>query len=93
MTGCAATLVNDGVVIVGFVILVITIALEAPALKGICGTDAERVSVLGVRALRSWPKKLTLGVDGIVTAGRPKSLVGVGILAVDPTNGVVIARV
>ena len=92
MTGCAATLVDDGVENVGFVILVVTEAIDAPAFKGICGTDAERVSELGVKALTSLPKKLTFGVDGIVAVGWPKSLVGVGILAADPTNGVVIGR-
>jgi hypothetical protein len=93
VTGCAATLVDDGVENVGFVILVVTEAIDAPAFKGICGTDAERVSEPGVIALSSLPKRFTFGVGGIVAAGWPKSLVGVGILDVDPTNGVVIGRV
>jgi hypothetical protein len=54
-----ATLVNDGVEKVGFVILVVTIEFDVPALKEICGTNDERVSELGVKGLRSWPKKLS----------------------------------
>jgi hypothetical protein len=93
LTGCAATLVDEDVENVGFVILVFNKTFDAPAFKGICGTDAERVSGLGVNTLGSLPKRFTFGVDGIVTAGWPKSLVGVGILDVDPTNGVVMGRV
>ncbi len=73
--------------------LVVTMEFDAFAFKRICGMNAERVSVLGVKALSSLPKRLTFGVNGIVAAGWPKSLVGVGILAVDPINGVVIVRV
>ena len=68
MTDGVATPVNGGVKNVGFGVLVVTVAFDAPPLKGIYGTDAERVSKLGVMALRSWPKKLTFGVAGIVPA-------------------------
>ncbi len=73
--------------------LIVTMAFDASAFKGICGMDAERVSVLGVKALSSLTKRLTFGLNGIVADGWPKSLVGVGILAVDLINGVVIVRV
>ena len=48
MTGCA--LVNEGVENIGFVILFVTMTFDAVVFKGICGTDAERVSVPGVIA-------------------------------------------
>jgi hypothetical protein len=93
VTGCAATLVDDDVKNIAFFRLVVTKAFDAPAFKRICGTNAERVSELGVKTLSSLPKRFTFGVDCIVAAGWPKSLVGVGILDVDPTNGVVIGIV
>ncbi len=68
-------------------------AFDVSAFKGICSTDAECVSVLGVKALSSMPKRVTFGVNVTVAAGSPKSLVGVDILAVGPTNGVVSVRV
>jgi hypothetical protein len=55
VTGFAATLVNDGVENIGFVVLVVTKKLNAPAFKGICGTDVERVSELVVKALSTVP--------------------------------------
>jgi hypothetical protein len=91
VTGYA--LVNYGLENIGFVILVVTMAFDVSAFKGICSTDAECVSVLGVKALSSMPKRVTFGVNVTVAAGSPKSLVGVDILAVGPTNGVVSVRV
>ncbi len=54
MTGCA--LINHGVENIGFGILVVTMTFDPSAFKGICGTDAERVSVPDVIALSSLPK-------------------------------------
>ncbi len=48
MTGCA--LVNESVENIGSVILFVTMTFDAVVFKGICGTDAERVSLPGVIA-------------------------------------------
>ncbi len=50
----SVTLVSGGVENVGFVMLVVALTFDAPALRGIFGTDAERVNEpRGVKALRS----------------------------------------
>ena len=69
VNNCAAALVNGGVEDVRFVTLFVEITFDALVLRGMCGTDVERVNDLGVKALRTRVKRPTLGVDDTVTAG------------------------
>lgn len=92
--GCGTVLAINGVENLGLTVLAV---VTLPAFVGICGADVERFKELpGVKTLlarlRTIPRIPTEGVSGVVTVDWAKSLVGVGILDVDATDGVITVK-
>ena len=52
VNNCAAALVNGGVEDIRFIVPVVEVTFDALVLRGMYGTDVERVNELGVKALR-----------------------------------------